>query len=531
MVKPFSIQAPEEIAKEYGGNKQKIAEAAQMGIVDPTAAVLAGMFIDKMRAAQQMEQVPQQTIAQQVLGAPQPQAGVPQGMMPPQGAPVAPQQAAPMAPPQEAPPAMAEGGIIGLDVPDTLYDEPSNGGFDDGYAGGGLVAFAPGGTTVRPGRWGEYFEEMASQWVPGIGVTSRKRTAAKNAAVDGVPDSYHLTGDARDFTPPKGMTMAQLAATLKSKFGSAYDVIKESDHVHVEPGPQLGKAVRGGKPVAVATRADAPVTSAGLGATPQAAASAIPSLADYAPTAQRNAEEWWNKNIPEPKNEGLKALAEEARKISSEEYQKKRANEDKWMALAEVGFNMAATNSPYLLQAVGAAAAAALPGARAAKKEREAEKRQAIRDLAEVENITYKQALDKANALHAYAKDQLDIKNADIGRAFQRGERIEGQQFQTSERIAGQNWQSGENRLTRANQIAVAQARPSTPSYIEGLIQDVIAQGYAKTRLEAAKYLKDHGYIGNQQSGAIDANGDGIPDSIANSSRNDSQGSVHLGNI
>jgi soluble lytic murein transglycosylase len=40
---------------------------------------------------------------------------------------------------------MAEGGLASLPVPDGMFDEPTNGGFDDGYAGGGLVAFAGGG--------------------------------------------------------------------------------------------------------------------------------------------------------------------------------------------------------------------------------------------------------------------------------------------------------------------------------------------------------------------------------------------------
>jgi hypothetical protein len=54
--KPFSLQSPEHIAKEYGGNKQKIASAASMGLIDPTSAVMAGMFIDRMRSAQVQEQ-------------------------------------------------------------------------------------------------------------------------------------------------------------------------------------------------------------------------------------------------------------------------------------------------------------------------------------------------------------------------------------------------------------------------------------------------------------------------------------------
>jgi hypothetical protein len=53
-------------------------------------------------------------------------------------------------PPQEMPQpemGMAAGGLTTLPVPDAMFDEPTNGGFDDGYAGGGMVAFAAGGRT------------------------------------------------------------------------------------------------------------------------------------------------------------------------------------------------------------------------------------------------------------------------------------------------------------------------------------------------------------------------------------------------
>lgn len=93
-----------------------------------------------------------------------------------------------------------------------------------------------GGDPVRLGGGG--IESLAKQVVPGINVTSRTRSPAKNAAVGGKPDSYHLTGEARDFTPPAGMNMAQLHAQLARAF-PGYDVINEGDHVHVEPGPRM----------------------------------------------------------------------------------------------------------------------------------------------------------------------------------------------------------------------------------------------------------------------------------------------------
>jgi len=141
--KAYGIQSPESLAKEYGGNKQKIAKAVQLGILDPTAAVLAGMFIDRVRNAAQEEQGPQTTVAQQVLGGPPP--------VPPQGPPQAGLQAAAPAPMRLAyggqvgvsnnqlPAPAMERGLDGIPIPDNMFD----------YADGGMIAFAGGGDVQR----------------------------------------------------------------------------------------------------------------------------------------------------------------------------------------------------------------------------------------------------------------------------------------------------------------------------------------------------------------------------------------------
>jgi hypothetical protein len=152
--KPYDLQSPEQIAKDYGGNKQKIAEAMQMGILDPTAGTLAGMFIDRMRAAAQSEGAPQQSVAQQVFAPPAPPPmAAPAGLgATPEASAMPPMNATPpmgAAPPQEmpmmamggmVPPYASGGGLSDMPLPDGMFDEPSNGG----YAGGGLVAFAQG---------------------------------------------------------------------------------------------------------------------------------------------------------------------------------------------------------------------------------------------------------------------------------------------------------------------------------------------------------------------------------------------------
>lgn len=109
----LDLMSPSKVAAEYGGDKRKIAQAAQMGLLDPTVAVMAGMFIDRMRNAAVQEQQPQTTVAQDVM------------------APAAPNmQAAGLRAVQEAPP--VERGLTALPVPEEAVPN---------FDGGGIVAF------------------------------------------------------------------------------------------------------------------------------------------------------------------------------------------------------------------------------------------------------------------------------------------------------------------------------------------------------------------------------------------------------
>ncbi len=75
---------------------------------------------------------------------------------------------------------------------------------------------------------------FAPQGIPGERITSTLRSPARNAAVGGVTKSFHLTGQARDSVPPRGMSMAAYAAQLR-RMNPDMDVINEGDHVHLEP--------------------------------------------------------------------------------------------------------------------------------------------------------------------------------------------------------------------------------------------------------------------------------------------------------
>lgn len=399
MVKPFSIQAPEEVAKAYGGDKQKIAQAAQMGIVDPTAAVLAGMFIDKMRSAAQTEQAPQQTIAQQVFAPPQPQ-------MPMMGAPAGglgatPQASPPPIAPQlpmggdmggdmgAAPQGMAEGGVAGIDIPDTMFDESSNGGFNDGYAVGGLVAFAGGGMSNLHDSI-EYWESGGKQSAvspkgargvmqlmpgtsrdPGFGVTpARDDSEGENRRVgrEYVDALYRRYGDQATALAAYNWGPGNVDRWLKAGGDPA--------KLPAETRKYVANVMGGDAP---------PIRERDIGT----AEGRMASLSDIDTYMQnrfgRSAEE----------QDALNKMRARLQEMGSDEYYEKQRKDSMWETLAQIGFNMASTKSPYVLQAIGEAAAAALPGAKADKKERKALKDRALDGLIELGARDRKEALEK----------------------------------------------------------------------------------------------------------------------------------------
>jgi len=411
---PFMVRPPLELLRIYKNNLPALAQAAQMGRVSALEATLAAQKFREMEAAGQRAQAPTQTVAEKLLNpqappppmggigapSPMPQQGMPAGLgatpeaaqmqapMPEMGAPEMPMEEAPM---EEAPMGMAAGGLTTLPLPDTMFDEPNNGS----YADGGIVAFAGGG-------FGSYFEDVATKAVPGLGVTSRQRTDAQNTAAGGVSNSFHKTDNARDFVPPKGMSMAAFHAKLKSEFGPQYDVINEGDHVHVEPGPGLAKSGSQG------------LLNPAQAANPQTPID-VPGgrLTDQMMPAIERAGEFYDKFMPKPKTEARDKLKARVEEGMSEESQKKEKNYDKWATLAEIGFNIAGSNSPNFLQAVGAAASAALPGAKKAKEAREARFDKYLSQYAEIEGIENAEARERVKFMLDFSKTELELSDKD----------------------------------------------------------------------------------------------------------------------
>lgn len=241
--KPFSLQAPEHIAKEYGGNKKRIEEGMKLGLVDPTAGILAAMFIDRMRSAQMQEMQPSSTVAQQVMGgAPAAPVGPPAagglGALPPPAPSMTPPMGASGAPP--IPPGMADGGYLppyasgglgDLPVPDTMFDESTNGGYDDGYAGGGIVAFAtgsPGQPKVDPLvdrrlRYTNDFIRQLGDMYPSVYDPKNEGVAEYMASLKEAPEEA-----ARQREQDKGTFLMQLGARIASETGGLVPAIGKS---------------------------------------------------------------------------------------------------------------------------------------------------------------------------------------------------------------------------------------------------------------------------------------------------------------
>lgn len=425
MAKPFSIQSPEDIAMEYGGNKQKIAQAMQLGVVDPTAGVLAGMFIDRMRSAQMQEQAPQTTVAQQVMGgAPPAPPTAPSGGLgaTPQAAPpMAPPQMGPapeaaMAPPQEAMPeeapmGMAEGGIVGIDIPDTMYDEPSNGGFDDGYAGGGLVAFAGGGTKGRRMTDEEYLAYILS-----------KESGGRNYRKDGTPlvspRGAKYAMQVRDDTARKpGYGIAPAKADTPEEYnrvGREYALAlrklygDEGGAAAYNMGPGAYEAYKAGKrDMPEETRKYIAGLGSGLGGASRMAALSDAEVPDILALAARNRQALSENMSPETKRR--QELIAEIEAGLAPEAQKKLADQSKWEALAQFGFNLASGKSPNFLQGLGEAASETLPMLAKARSEQKAASRADRQALATLEKMSNEEKQQMEQLALELAKAQAGL--------------------------------------------------------------------------------------------------------------------------
>jgi hypothetical protein len=363
------------------------------------------------------------------------------------------------APQEEAPMEMAAGGLTTLPIPDTMFDEPSNGGFDDGYADGGIVAFAGGGPL------GPYYEQAVLKAIPGTTVTSRQRSAAKNAQVGGVPNSYHESDNARDFVPPKGMDAATFASIVKRTLGKGTDVINEGDHIHTEPGPKNSRVV------APTPRETDTTTAAGRGA----------SLEDQ--IAFGNS---MYAGLPREAMDRAKAAALEELDPANVEKNRKY---DMYSALTNFGLNIMSPDDyrgEGILGSIAKAAKTTLPQYEASKKERKAAKSAAVRELMALEDVDRKTAV---------AGVELGMEAYKVGMTAEQQQRaLAFQEKQLSTTVS-------ENAKDREVQMAAAMYRAQNPSDFDTKFAMYQKSYPGVSEVAILKQMKTDGLLGSNQAG------------------------------
>lgn len=211
------------------GDAQAASNAALQTAVDPQAQAVAAAINGAPAGDVALGQAVAQGVAPPAASQPAQAAPMPpQPQAPPPGIPAS--QQPPTAPMQTADPTQAIAGAMGGANPAGAPPFPP--ATPAAMSGSPPKAVAP---SIPDGPVGGYIERTALSAVPNAGVTSRQRSPAKNASVGGAANSFHLTDDARDFVPGKGMGMRVLYRNLRNAFDSNWDVINENDHVHVEP--------------------------------------------------------------------------------------------------------------------------------------------------------------------------------------------------------------------------------------------------------------------------------------------------------
>jgi murein DD-endopeptidase MepM/ murein hydrolase activator NlpD len=515
---PFKIRPPEDVAFAYGFDKSKIMQAVANQELDETSAVMAAMLINAGQRQQAMQAGQQPTVAQQVFGGqpPAPPAGLgatPQAAAMP-SMPAAPQMGAmppqEMAPPQmempaEEMPMMADGGMVppyasggGLSdvpLPDGMFDEPSNGGFGDGYAGGGMVAFAQGDKVVDPTDW------MRSPVTSKYGV---KRSTGAHQGVDfGVGNRTPIG------TPAPGKVIKAATDNINGNFvivehpdgsRSSYSHLAE---FNVAPGQEVGAGeviglsgntgrVRGkngghhlhfGARDADGNRIDpmdffkriAPQVASGKFRpyTPERDISTAEgrgmSMEDSLGLSRRLLQD------PEEYTKAKEDVRARYAEMQTPEYYEKQRKDSMWETLANIGFNMASSKAPSLLQAIGEAAAAAMPGAQADKKERKALKDRALDGLLQLG------AKDRAEAKDALALG-MDI--------YQTG--VKQEQFDQELGVKNRQLdiQSAEVQNQLAKIIADSQGKENTKErFIETFYNVLKRKGYSENAARQWAYI------------------------------------------
>lgn len=419
------LMTPEKVAAQYGGDKRKIAQAASMGVIDPTVAVMAGMFIDRMRNAAASEQAPNTTVAQDVMAppAPQPQMQV--------GIPAAASAAS----------APVERGLEAIPVPEEMYDEQS-------FAGGGIVAFQQGGYSdlgqyVGAGMSGESVDAQLKRldWLEQRGAISPQEAANKRMELQtqggfeprfrGFPGMQSTMGGVRPGLYPL-ITPEQPKATPK---------------VTLDQTPKAGEKAPAEK--APAEKAKADKAAADRIAAARASASTALSTKAKGTQPTSSEEDYYAKVQALNERAGVAKDPDAAARAALDEMRaaSKASKEDALnMALINAGLGIAAGTSPYALQNVATGAQEGMKSYAQSQKEAKDEAREYLKIQAELDRAADARArgdvktaleLEQSAQKRALELEKLNIDRAQLGIARAQLNRTPAE-IQLVERVAAE---------------------------------------------------------------------------------------------
>jgi hypothetical protein len=343
-----------------------------------------------------------------------------------------------------------------------MFDENRNGGYNDGYAGGGIVAFGSGGYTLDS-AWARI-----KQIEGGLGPNGEMRVSPAGAVgpaqlmPDTAPEAARLAGlpwDERRYrTDPnynEALGKAYYASRVAARKG---DYEKAALDYHTGMGNvDKGKIGPAGRDyLRKFTEDSAPERDT------MTASGRLDSLQDIIGAVQG-----MNRKSDEELAAEKRVKARLEEKASDEGYEKQR-KADMWQTLAEIGFNMASSKSPHVLQAIGEAAAASMPGARADKKDRKEAKDRALEGLMELGARSRKEAMDAL---------QVAIP------VWQAG--MSAEQFEKKAALESRQLDLESSKLDILRKQA--EAKQTTP---EALVMSMYFSGDPKLRSQAEGYLK-----------------------------------------
>lgn len=460
--KPFSLQDPEYLVKRYGADKHAIGVAMQQGLIDPTAATLAGMRIDYMLRNAAAAQSAPQTVVEETFNPQPQQMQQPQQAQQPQGMPGG---QPPMQQPMQQPPQMAaSGGLLGVPIPDNMYGSGN-------YAGGGVVAFATG-NSVKSRRDPKIIRQEMDDALRVRDIYAVKELEVELAAAEApaTQSSMNLLGSSDDWgrvmgqvkqrmkptpsegfhdpeaqfqdnfvSPPvnarsqeaeRGAQRAKLTPAEEARFLAQVD---KEDMQDVRRAPQTstrpfdpnfiyGVHKQRGLGDLAASTAQNTSTTGGVGRT---------EIGDFvAPTKEERKNMTLEEQIALYKGQLDKIPGSS---LSPEELAK-RKKQDWWMTLAQAGFGTAAGSSPYGFQNIGAGFQGAMPYAADAMKELRALEQDAAKEKASLGLA----ALDMGSKADAAENSAIDAANESYLDRFARArEQYEQNRITVSEGYEG----------------------------------------------------------------------------------------------